>query len=184
MRVPTLWLAVAMALTLPGCNKKKLKEASADADTTPSTASDGQPPKHVSSTGGVTAPNQNGNLTVSGGQGAVQSPRMAAARLVNEGQLKDLHLSMFQTWSQDNRMPSLNEVMKDVQQNRQLLPLVKEEVVILTGTNRGDGIWAYTQYPQRAGEHKVVTQQGVGPMATEELRKRLEDQGSPVKLSK
>ena len=145
------------------------------------------PPKPVSSmggTGGVVAPNQNGNLTVTGGQGAIQSPRMAAARTINNAQLRDLHLSMSQAFLLDNRLPAPADVMKEAQQNPQLFPLLKDEVIILTGTNRGDGVWAYTQYPQRMGEHYVITQGGVVQMSPEELRKRLERQQSPVKMAK
>src|SRR5262249_7500939 len=115
------------------------------------TQPDSKPVPYVSSGGGPTTPNQNGNLTVTGGQGAIQAPRMAAARTVNEAQMRDLHLSMSQSWLIDNKVPSVNEIMQEAQKNSQLLPLLKEEVIILTGATRGDQIWAYTQYPQRAG---------------------------------
>jgi hypothetical protein len=149
-----------------------------------STQPDSDPPKHVSSGGGAVAPNQNGNLTVTGGQGAIQAPPMAAARTVNNAQLRDLHLSLSQNFLIDNTLPKPDEIMKEAQSNRQLYPLLKEEVVILTGATRGDQIWAYTQYPQRAGEHYAVTQQGVEQMSPEDLRKRLEQQRAPVKLSR
>ena len=142
------------------------------------------PPKYSSSVGGVTAPNQSGNLTVTGGQGAIQSPRMAAARTVNNVQLTQLHLSMFQTWQLDNRVPSLEEITNEAKQNPQLYPLIKDEVIILTGTNRGDGVWAYTRFPQRMNEHYVIISTGVVQMAPEELRKRLEQQGSTIKMEK
>jgi hypothetical protein len=165
-------LTVAMACFAAGCKQSK--------PTNPDTA---PPPPYVSSGGGPAAPNQQGNLTVTGGQGAIQAPRMAIAREVNHAQLKDLHLSMFQTWQLDNRVPGKDEVMKDAQQNPQLLPLLKGEVIILTNATRGDQIWAYTQYPQRAGDHYVITQQGVEQMSPDVLRKRLEAQGAPIKLS-
>ncbi len=142
------------------------------------------PPSYSSSGGGVTAPNQSGNLTVTGGQGAAQSVRMAAARTINNVQLTQLHLSMFQTWQLDNRVPSLEEITNEAKQNPQLYPLIKDEVIILTGTNRGDGVWAYSRFPQRMNDHYVVTQQGVSQMAPEELRKRLEQQGSTIKMEK
>ena len=180
MRVPFLF-GLLMTVVLAGCGKKTAKNNQPDSTPPPAPAT----PAPVVTTGtNPAAPNQAGNLTVTGGQGAIQSTRMAAARTVNDVQLKNLHLSMFQTWQLDNRVPSANEVMQEARQNAQLYPLLKEEVVILTGTNRGDGIWAYTQYPQRAGEHYVVTQQGVEQMAPEVLRKRLEQQMSPVKLAK
>jgi hypothetical protein len=205
-----IWvLALTMTVALVGCGKKKPAPVSADNSgnggvipaggvgvvVNPGEALGGggggggtsTPPKHVSAVsgaGGAVAPNQNGNLSVTGGQGAIQSPRMAAARTVNDVQLNQLYTSMFQTWSLDNRVPSRDEVMKEAQQNPQLFPLLKDEVIILTGTNRGDGVWAYSQYPQRMGDHYVVTQSGRAQMSPEELRKRLEQQQSPVKLAK
>ena len=166
-------LAILTMVLVIGTGCKKSKSAQPDSD----------PPKHVSSGGGLTAPNQNGNLTVTGGQGD-PAPRMAAARLVNNAQLRDLHLSLSQSFLIDNTLPKPDEIMKEAQGNSQLFPLLKEEVVILTGATRGDQVWAYTQYPQRAGEHYVITQQGVEQMSPEILRKRLEAQGAPIKLSK
>lgn len=172
---------VMVAATAAGCGKKAAKNN--QPDSTPPPATTGLPPVVTTGTNPV-APNQAGNLTVTGGQGAIQSPRMAAARTVNDVQLKNLHLSMFQTWQLDNRVPSVDEVMKEARQNAQLYPLLKEGVVILTGTNRGDGVWAYTQYPQRNGNHYVIVQQGRVEMSPDELRMRLEQQMSPVKLAK
>jgi glycerophosphoryl diester phosphodiesterase len=109
---------------------------------------------------------------------------MAAARTINNVQLTQLHLSMFQTWQLDNRVPSLEEITNEAKQNPQLYPLIKDEVIILTGTNRGDGVWAYSRFPQRMNDHYVVTAQGVSQMAPAELQKRLEQQGSPIKMDK
>jgi hypothetical protein len=162
---------VALVVALAGCTKKPK-----------STEPDTGPPKHVSSGGGPLAPNQSGNL--SGGGGAIQATRKAAARTVNDAQMKDLHLSLSQAWLLDNRLPTAQEIMDESRKNPQLLPLLQEEVIILTGATRGDQVWAYTQYPQRAGEHYVVTSQGVEQMPPEVLRGRLEQQGAPVKLAK
>jgi len=138
----------------------------------------------VSSGGGLTAPNQNGNLTVTGGQGAIQAPRMAAARTVNDAQMRELHLAISQSFLIDNHLPSSDEIMKMTRQNSQLQPLLKEEVIILTGATRGDQVWAYTRYPQQAGAHYVLTQQGVEHLSPDDLRKRLEVQGAPIKMAK
>jgi hypothetical protein len=171
MRV--IGILMVLCLVAAGC-KKKSKPMEPDST----------PPKHVSSGGGPAAPNQSGNLTVSGGQGAIQAPRMAAARTVNNAQLRDLHLSMSQSYLVDNKVPSKDEIMQEARKNSQLFPLLKEEVVILTGATRGDEIWVYTQYPQRAGDHYVITSQGVDQMSPEVLRKRLEQQRAPIKMSK
>lgn len=169
LAVLTMFLTVAA-----GCKKPK------------ATSPDVDPPKHVSSGGGLTAPNQNGNLSVSGGSGfgAAQAIRKSGARLANKVQLDQLRLSMFQTWQLDNRVPSIDEVMKEARQNPQVLPLLQDEVVILTGATRGDQIWAYTQYPQQAGEHFVITSHGVENIAPEVLKARLEREKAPIKLSK
>ena len=183
-----------MAIAALGCGKKPVKEPGADSSpppaagsTTPSSGTPaGSDPKYVSSASGSNPvnPNQSGNLTVKGGEGAIQSPRMAAARTINNAQMKQLHLSMFQTFQLDNRVPDINEIMQEAKQNRQLLPLLTEEVVILTGTKNGDGVWAYSQYPQRNGNHYVITQQGVNEMSPADLKQSLEQQMSVVKMSK
>jgi hypothetical protein len=170
-------IAVFAVAVAAGC-KKKPKDTSGDTPPPPA-----PPTPYVSSGGSPVAPNQQGNLT--GGQGAIQGPRTAAAREANHAQVRDLHLSMLQSFLLDNRLPSINEIMQEAQRNSQLLPLLKGEVIILTGaTGGGDQVWAYTQYPQKAGEHYVITQAGVDQMSPEVLRKRLEAQSAPVKLSK
>ena len=188
-----IFVGAVMAVVALGCGKKPTKEPGGDStpppaagSTTPASGSPaGSDPKFVSSAGGSNPvnPNQSGNLTVKGGEG-VQSPRMAAARTINNAQMKQLHLSMFQTFQLDNRVPDVNEIMQEAKQNRQLLPLLTEEVVILTGTKNGEGVWAYSQYPQRNGNHYVVTQQGVNEMSPDDLKTRLEQQMSAVKMSK
>ena len=55
-------LAILTMVLVIGTGCKKSKSAQPDSD----------PPKHVSSGGGLTAPNQNGNLTVTGGRSAIQ----------------------------------------------------------------------------------------------------------------
>jgi hypothetical protein len=176
----TMLVGVLMTLAVVGCGKGPVKEKGGDT-TPPPPASD---PKFVSSAGGSNPaiPNQNGNLTVKGGEG-VQSPRMAAARTINNAQMKQLHLGIFQTWQLDNAMPGINEIMVDVKQNRQLLPLIQEEVVILTGTKLGNGVWAYSQYPQRNGNHYVVVSEGVVEMSPADLKSRLTQEKSPIKMS-
>ena len=131
-------IATLILLATTGCKKPK------------STQPDSEPPKHVSSGGGLTAPNQNGNLSVTGGQGAIQAPRMAAARTVNNAQLKDLHLSLLQSFLGDDRLPTPDEIMKEAQKNSQLLPLLKEEVIILTGASAAENRSGHTRNTRNA----------------------------------
>jgi hypothetical protein len=194
IRKPWLWAVVLGTAALLGCGTKPEKKNGEPDSAPPPAAGTSQPigvpgpsntePKYVSSAGGNNPvnPNQNGNLTVKGGEG-IQSPRMAAARTINNAQLKQLHLSMFQTFQLDNRVPDINEVMNEAKQNRQLLPLLQEEVVILTGTKLGSGVWAYSQYPQRNGNHYVVTTEGVSEMSPTDLKNRLTQEKSPIKMS-
>jgi hypothetical protein len=165
------WCTLAfLALVLAsGCSKKAKTE-----------------PANNTGGGGPNIVNQGGNLTVRGGEGAIQAPRMAAARTANEVELRDLHLGIFQAMQADpnETPPDLNEVKEIVRQNAKLAAHVKEEIVILTGSQQKDGVFAYTQWPQRMDQHYVVTKQGVEMMPAAELKKRLEAQKSPVKLSK
>ncbi len=172
MRSVTILLMLILAT---GCKKKSK-------DTQP----DSPPPPPASSGGGAGIINQQGDLTVSGAGSGVglQGPRKAAARIANRVQLDQLYKSMFTTYTIDNRVPNLDEVMADARQNSQLMTLIKDEVIFLTGSTLGDGIWAYTQFPQQAGNHFVVTRTGVEDMAPDELKRRLEQQKSAVKLSK
>ena len=190
----SLVMSLLLAVAACGCNKdKKIKNDGPDTapppaagSTTPSSGSPaGSDPKFVSSASGSNPvnPNQSGNLTVKGGEGAIQSPRMAAARTINDAQMKDLHLSIFYTFQLENRVPDVNEIILEARKNRQLLPLLSEEVVILTGTKSGDGVWAYSQYPQRNGNHYVIVQSGRVEMSPEDLRKRLQQQMSAIKMS-
>lgn len=189
----TMFVGAVMTAALLGCGKKPEKKNDGGDSTPPPAAGSSQTggntggnydPKYVSSVGGSNPvnPNQSGNLTVKGGEG-VQSPRMAAARTINKVQMTQLHLSMFQTFQLDNRVPDVNEIMAEAKQNRQLLPLLTEEVVILTGTKLGDGVWAYSQYPQRSGNHFMITQQGVSDVSPADLRARLAQEKSPIKMS-
>lgn len=175
----TMFVAVLMTAAL-GCKKEKKEANKGGPDITPPAAT------YVSSVGGNNPvnPNQSGNLSVTGGQGAIQSPRMAAARTVNDVQLQQLHLSMSQTFLLDNRVPDINEIMQEARQNSQLFPLLKEEVIILTGTKDGNAVWAYTQYPQRNGNHYVIVSSGRVEMSPEDLRKRLEQERAPIKMSR
>lgn len=173
MTMRTLVCVAILAMSV-GCNKPP-RFTGPSGDTQPT----GQPQPQSTN---KTYSNPQGNLT--GGSGGIFAPRTAAARAVNQAQLRDLHLSMSQTFLLDNRVPSKDEIMKDAQMNPQLLPLLKDEIIVLTGTTSGDGIWAYTMYPQKAQEHFVVTKAGVVQMTADDLKRQLELQKSEVKLAK
>ena len=116
----------------------------------------------------------------------VQSPRVAAARLVNNAQMRDLQLSISQAVALDpsGRVPSAEEIKQEARQNGQLSALLADEIVILTGTRRADGVWAYSQWPQRNGQHYVIARSGVEQVDPAALMARLQAENSPVKMSK
>jgi hypothetical protein len=130
-------------------------------------------------------PKGGGDLT-SGSGGATQGVRNAAARTVNDVALKNLHDAISISESVDGAMPTADAIKKDkaVTQDKQLVGLINDEVIILTGAKNKDGIWAYTQWPQRAGEHYIIKASGRDSMPAAELEKALKAQGSPVKLQK
>lgn len=187
------WFAL-LAAAMAGCMKSKPRDTVLDPTGGTSVASNDKPKPNTTPTpkpsGGGDASGSKfvstkGNLTVKGGEGGFRAPLIAAGRVVNLAELKDLHLGIFQAMQLDpNEMPpDLTEVKEIVRQNSKTQKLLADEVVILTGSRNKTGIFAYTQWPQRAGKHYVVTRQGVEEMAPADLKKRLEDEGSPVKLS-
>jgi len=125
-----------------------------------------------------------GTGDLSGGGGALGSVRKATARTANLVQLDQLKTTIASMELLEGGMPSADAIKKDVRQDKQLAALIDEEVIILTGTNKKDGIWAYTKWPQRAGEHAVVTASGVGSKSPADLEKELKAQGSAAKLEK
>ncbi len=127
-------------------------------------------------------PRGTGNL--SGGGGAAQSVRKAAARTVNDHYLDQLRTMIAALELQNSRVPSAKEIMDDVAQVKPVISMINDEIVILTDTKMQNGIWAYTKWPQRAEKHYVITINGRGEMTADELETALKAQGSVVRLEK
>lgn len=127
-----------------------------------------------------------GTGDLSGGGGATQSVRKAAARTVNDHYLSQLHQMIVATMTEDvdGRVPDANRIMEEIKNVGPLNNMVKDEIVILTNNRDPQGIWAYTKWPQRAGKHYVITASGRGEMSPAELTRALETQRSTVKLEK
>lgn len=128
-------------------------------------------------------PGGQGNLS---GGGALGGPRNAAARTVNDVQLSELHkyINIAMTAEPDQRVPDANQIMQEIRQDGKLVKLIQDEVIILTNNTNPQGIWAYTKWPQRGGNHYVITASGRGDMAPAQLAQALQAQGSVVKLEK
>jgi type II secretory pathway pseudopilin PulG len=161
-RLATLMMA---GLVLAGC--KKLTDTTPDPDEKPQII-----------------PKGTGNLSVGNGSGgASQAVRKAAARTANDAQLNQLHLFISQAYSLNDRVPNANEIMQEIRTDGQLVALIKEEVIILTNNTQPEGIWAYTQWPQRNANHYIVTRSGRQEMSPADLRQALQAQGTTPKLS-
>ncbi len=133
-------------------------------------------------------PKGGGDLSVGGGGGggAAQAVRKAAARTVNDVELDQLKLMIVTAMTEDPNQnpPSADQIKEAARQNGKLAALIKDEVIILTNSQKRDGIWAYTKWPQRAGKHYVITASGRDEKTPDELATALKAQGSEVKLEK
>src|SRR5262249_15842702 len=84
-----------------------------------------------------------GNTAYVAGGGAAQNVPQAARRTAA---LKDMHqiaLTISQWEIENNRMPNVNEIKSLLASSPNLKKLIDDGDVILTGTNRRDGLWAY-----------------------------------------
>jgi hypothetical protein len=125
-----------------------------------------------------------GSGDLSGGGGAAQAVRNAAARTANDVELNDLKLAIATAAADDGKPPSAERIKEEVRQNGKLTALIKDEVIILTNTQKKDGIWAYTKWPQRAGKHYVITAVGREEKTPAELTEALKAQGTEAHLEK
>jgi hypothetical protein len=126
-------------------------------------------------------PGGKGNLS---GGGALGGPRNAAARTVNDIQLSQLHkyISIAMTADADQRVPNAEQIMQEIRQDGKLVGLIKDEVIILTNNTSPQGIWAYTKWPQRGGNHYIITSAGRADMSPAQLQQALQAQGTTAKL--
>jgi hypothetical protein len=123
---------------------------------------------------------------LSAGGGGVQGVRQAAGRTVNDNNLHQLHQIIFaaQQADPDGRVPPADQIMREIAQSGKLVAMIKDETVILTNTSNTQGIWAYTKWPQRNGNHYVLMSAGRSDMSPKDLAEALKMQGSVVKLEK
>jgi hypothetical protein len=129
-------------------------------------------------------PKGTGNLSVQGGEGATQATRKASARTTNFNNLSQLQKMIVAAEIENGRMPSAQDIREALRQAGQILAAVDDGIIILTDSTDRGGIWAYTQWPQRGGDHYAVKAAGVEPMSPDALAQALQAQGSEVKLSK
>jgi hypothetical protein len=123
-------IAAAGFLLAAGCEKKKAK-------TTPTTA--------ATAKGGDTPPPAagGGNTNYQGGAGAAQNIRKAGKRTVALNDMKTLGQAIELKYNDLGKMPTKQEILADLSQYPNILSLVKDGTVILTGTTDHAGLWAY-----------------------------------------
>ncbi len=126
-----------------------------------------------------------GKGDLSGGAG-IQAPRNAAARIANDNELTQLNLAIQTAWAADTNMnvPDANQIMQEIRQYGKVVAMIQQEIVILTNCTNKDGIWAYTKWPQRGGNHYAIIAQGRIEVSPAQLKQALQAQGSQVKLEK
>jgi hypothetical protein len=122
---------------------------------------------------------------LSGGAG-IQAPRNAAARIANTSNLDQMHKLIFAEiqGDPDERIPDAKQIMQIIRQFGPALKMVNEEILILTNNTTPQGIIAYTKWPQRAGNHFIITKSGWTDIAPAKLAADLKAQGSVVKMEK
>jgi hypothetical protein len=178
-----LLCALVLAL-LPGC-KKGLDKLSEDTKVKPNEKfkstqhwltdqkGPGDQPAVHAPTGVVLNPGGGG-----GSGGAAQAVRKAATRTVNYNELENIRLFISTAEVSSGRMPSKQAVEQALMREApKTYELVKENVIILTGTRSRENIWAYTYDPQTAaGEHLVIRSGNIEKVPGQELARALQQQ--------
>jgi uncharacterized protein (DUF1015 family) len=77
------------------------------------------------------------------GGGAAQNVRQAARRVVALNDMNQIALTIAQLELDNNRMPNVNEIYTALSAYPNLKKLIDDKDVILTGTNKREGLWAY-----------------------------------------
>lgn len=176
-------MLLCLLLALTGC-KKAMDNLSKDTQVQPgekfTTTKDHltqQPaPGTHAPTGVVVSPGAGGG----GSGGAAQAVRKAVVRTVNQNELNQLRLFIdtAATASASGQLPPPQEIAAAMQREAPSIhKLLQERILVLSGARSRETIWAYTNEPQNvAGEHLVVTANGVERMTTPVLQQRLAGQ--------
>jgi hypothetical protein len=171
MRI-VLCLALLSALVTSGCKKKDDKAAQAPppAPVNNQAAAGNQGPAMHAPTGVVV-----GGVGSGGSGGAAQAIRKAATRTVAINDLNNLRLFIDTASSASGQMPTVQEITAGLQREAPgIYQKIVDQSIILTGTRRREGIWAYTAEAQTpAGEHMVLTSSSVERMTAQVLNQRL-----------
>ena len=146
MRRLGLALLATTATASVGCNLtiNVPKRPTEPTETAPTTISTGTQPTFVDDRNTNYRPDQSG----------LRNAKRAGERLAQQTQMDQLGTIMFALELQDNKMPSVQAVKDDLKANpdaRDLLKLITDGVIILTGTTDRQGLWAYEVDADKAG---------------------------------
>lgn len=103
-------------------------------------------PTEATETTPTSAPVDDRNTNYRPDQSVLRNTKRAGERLAQQTQMDQLGTIMFALELQDNRMPTVQAVKDDLKANpdaRDLLKLIDDGVIILTGTTDRQGLWAY-----------------------------------------
>ena len=95
-----------------------------------------------------------GNTNYQAGAGALQNTRQAARRAVAQSDMSQLGLIMSDMAERTGKMPTAAEVQAELRTTPNLLKLLQDGTVVLTGTPARSGLWAY--------EAEADTKGGIG----------------------
>lgn len=117
------------------------------------------PPASAAATPAAPAPVAGGanDTNYQAGAGAVQNVRNAARRTVAINDMNQIGLTIETLYSTSGRMPDINAIKAELRTAGNLLALISDGAVILTGTTNHSGLWAY--------QADADTQGGIGLVA-------------------
>jgi hypothetical protein len=131
-------LALCGIVALTGCEKKKPKAVAKKDDAGPAVA---EP-----------APVDNRNSAYVQGGGALQNARQAAKRAVAMSDMQQLGTLIFSYELDNNKMPTASDIKAMLKPDGlNILKLIDEGAIILTGTTDKRGLWAYEVDADTAG---------------------------------
>jgi hypothetical protein len=118
-----LILVIAVSLIGVGCKKKASSASVASADT--GTSGDGRNTNYVA------------------GGGAIQNVRQAARRVVALADMQQLGQFIELAYNENGKMPTTQQIKDSLSQAQNILSLINDGTIILTGTTEHGGLWAY-----------------------------------------
>jgi hypothetical protein len=113
-----------------------------------------------------------------GSGGATQAVRGAVARAVTGNDLKNLHLFIESASGASGQMPSKQTIIDSLKASpdaKNLVALIEDGSIVLTGIRQREGIWAYEKLAIERGGN-VISNNGVERMAPNELKDKLKAQ--------